>query len=407
MNLSPHVLENDRRLASSGRHSLLALGHQRSIGHDGTAREFNSIERDQVRNSAITMSETCAENPLYCGSANDRRGRRRSKRVFVLSFMTLFLSSSHVDTVRQCSAFTPPAVRYCTRYDRHRHTANLSSTSVTSLSSMTVKELRELVKKVSQNERGLLSRLKRKQDLIDFIKEQSLIDIEGSSIDSSSQTSKKNGIQQGPTQSELASASSGSEMTTRSPGRPRNMPKLSEEDLLNGNTKGNADSKQKPSPKDIIMEEVYQRYPPLRTMQRLQQLQTEHENDEDDEDVDIRQLHHPMLRNQDGELISSSDMDLVFVGTASCTPGTTRGVSCTALRLNWNRRAAFLNEESGKMEQVSTFQGGTWLFDVGECTQVRRIRNKKIGVRDSSLTSESVREKHSVGYPTAHTQAKD
>jgi hypothetical protein len=48
----------------------------------------------------------------------------------------------------------------------------------------------------------------------------------------------------------------------------------------------------------------------------------------------VRQAHHPMLAGA-----AQSDMDDVFVGTASYTPGSTRGVSCTALRLNWRRKA--------------------------------------------------------------------
>ncbi|KAL7580217.1 hypothetical protein ACA910_012962 [Epithemia clementina (nom. ined.)] len=55
-------------------------------------------------------------------------------------------------------------------------------------------------------------------------------------------------------------------------------------------------------------------------------------------------------------------MELIFVGTASCTPGATRGVSCTALR----------------------FQGGTWIFDVGECTQLQIQQTTSI--RPSKIT---------------------
>ena len=74
-------------------------------------------------------------------------------------------------------------------------------------------------------------------------------------------------------------------------------------------------------------------------------------------------------------------MDIVFVGTASCTPGVTRGVSCTALRLNWKKRAAFQDPSVHTGNHNSGFQGGTWLFDVGECTQLQVQRTTSIKPR--------------------------
>ena len=97
-------------------------------------------------------------------------------------------------------------------------------------------------------------------------------------------------------------------------------------------------------------------------------------------DNDFRQTYHPMLRRQqqqqqqhdDDDIVTnnhqdkdrgtsalSGDMDLIFVGTASCSPSVTRGVSCTALRVNL--------AGSDAVQRRTT---GTWLFDCGECTQV-------------------------------------
>jgi hypothetical protein len=88
------------------------------------------------------------------------------------------------------------------------------------------------------------------------------------------------------------------------------------------------------------------------------------------EENDIRQTYHPIFRFAN---TTSSDMDIVFVGTASCTPGVTRGVSCTALRLNWKRRALQGAPEGTQTIAANDFAGGTWLFDCGECTQVSAI----------------------------------
>jgi len=201
-----------------------------------------------------------------------------------------------------------------------------ASTSTTSLESLTVRELRELVKETT-SERGVLSRLKRKQDLVDFLQNKELPE---------DQTATKtpegvNGI-----------------ASKRKKG-PLKMPSAQKDDTTTTTSR-----------KDAIFEKVYQRYPPVRDMASFNQTSPVE---------DVRQIYHPIYRSNN----VSSDMDIVFVGTASCTPGITRGVSCTALRLNWRRRAAFLNPKTGRMEQMSNFQGGTWLFDVGECTQVRKI----------------------------------
>lgn len=90
-------------------------------------------------------------------------------------------------------------------------------------------------------------------------------------------------------------------------------------------------------------------------------------------EADMRQIYHPMLKNA-----TQSDLDIIFVGTASCTPGMTRGVSCTALRLNWRSKKVYtegndIRDNRGAM--------GTWLFDCGEATQlsIQKTANVKAG----------------------------
>lgn len=66
---------------------------------------------------------------------------------------------------------------------------------------------------------------------------------------------------------------------------------------------------------------------------------------------------HPTGPNRDKRLMDRKgcEMDLTFLGTASCIPGITRGVSCVAMR----------------------YIADTWLFDCGEGTQIQ-LRKSKI-----------------------------
>lgn len=196
-----------------------------------------------------------------------------------------------------------------------------------SLSELTVKELRQLVKE-STAERGVLSSLKKKQDLIKYLEE-----------------NKNTGKTLSFTNNTFLIAQ---EATTSSSSNNEEKQFIPQQQELSGQS-----VKVSTSPKDAIFEKVYERYPPIRDAPEINGTSPLE---------DVRQLYHPIFKNS----VASSDMDVVFVGTASCTPGVTRGVSCTALRLNWRPRGSF----GGDLDQPSTFQGGTWLFDVGECTQV-------------------------------------
>jgi hypothetical protein len=262
-----------------------------------------SLHLAAARTEDVFVAQSLSHSPAI---EMDRKLRisswRWRRRIFLLSLLAASVATSSAFVRARLSTFS----------------LSLSVAAPSALEQMTVKELRQLLKDAHLQERGLLSRLKRKQDLVDYLSEN---------------LPQSNGVN-GDTDTNGASSPP---PTKRIHKKPLNMPPL--EDI---------------SPKDILFEQLYQKYPPLRNAV-----------DTNSDEPDLRQLHHPMLKNA-----TASDMDIIFLGTASCTPGLTRGVSCTALRLNWRRRC--LQTDGRNIPDYSSFTGGTWLFDVGECTQVRR-----------------------------------
>lgn len=214
------------------------------------------------------------------------------------------------------------------------------------LESMTVKELRDLLKVSTLNQRGVLSRLKLKKDLVLFLKE---------NLDPSSLDASPTDLLEGASSGEgTTSKEAVHEPSSRSKHGPLSMPKK------NAGANGSSSSQ---TAKEASFERVYQQYPPLR------------DNDCSGlGEEDIRQKYHPIFDGESTQL--TGDMDVIFVGTASCTPGVSRGVSCTALRLNWNRQAIHGVPGGTNSSVGGSFNGGTWLFDCGECTQVRGLQQE-------------------------------
>jgi hypothetical protein len=232
---------------------------------------------------------------------------------------TLALASSTTGFVSKSHSSRRPA---------HRSLC-ASAVPVTALQDMTVKELRQLLKDSDLQERGLLSKLKLKEDLVKYLEEHL---------------------------SEEQPIPTTARPTNPDPPLQKSRIRVAMPPLAPNEVPSSADSpprQQDPfAGRDAFFETIYDIYPALRdgNCTRLGE-------------EDVRQQYHPMLQNS-----ATSDMDLICVGTASCTPGLTRGVSCTALRLNWRRR--FHPSTGEKVPEYTSFTGGTWMFDVGECTQV-------------------------------------
>mmetsp|Transcript_18144 Transcript_18144/g.20986 ORF Transcript_18144/g.20986 Transcript_18144/m.20986 type:complete len:750 (-) Transcript_18144:113-2362(-) len=252
---------------------------------------------------------------------------------------------------------------------------NSQSISKEDLKFFTVKQLKEKIKEMNLPIKT--SHLKLKGDIIDFLFEQYSKNLvnhdndENHTIESLVSGHKPNAVE---TEAAVMNVDKPVEQQRR---RRTPLPPLTNNNANNNIAKPKGPS----SPKDIIFEQVLKRYPPLNEIQSVIKAKEAGENSVDDletmlslnpnvlkgltglGDMDTRQRYHPMLTN-----LTSSDLDIVTAGTASCVPGVTRGVSCTALRLQWRR--------SKSKDGATT--GGIWIFDCGESTQLQIQRTGSI-----------------------------
>jgi len=242
-----------------------------------------------------------------------------------------------------------------------------SSIGKEELSKHTIKELKEYIDNhISSIPKGMSSKLKRKADIIDFILSQSShskMESTSSDDDKSIPSAQQKKLRANP------------QRMAPLPKPPMQHPKPKVVSTQMGSSDVETSSPEEeytPTAKDIIIEQVLERYPPLRTQIKLadklegQNIPFLRARLDGVGENDIRHTYHPMMRNAP----TSSDIDVVFIGTASCTPGFTRGVSCTALRLQWRRdNSREDNKNHGAKNIPST--PGTWIFDVGECTQLQ------------------------------------
>ncbi len=313
-------------------------------------------------------------------------GRSRKRKITLLSltaihalvhpssFATAF-SHTGISTIASSKANFSLGLRRSTIL--YGTVLNNEELSKSSLQTLTVKQLKEKIKELDVPVK--ISQLKLKADCIEFLLEH---------YDKKAETSGENS-KQGE-----VSADPSPTTTTPIPSKrrmPRSMPPLQQSETIDMNpspadteTPNDNSSQTAVSPKDLIFDYVMRRYPPLQKLIELQEEAKDKNIDVDDEvsdhmhpnffrtftglgELDVRQKYHPMLKD-----MTSSDLDIITVGTASCVPGTTRGVSCTALRLQWRRNAGVENtkaNQSAKAKNTPT-TGGIWIFDCGESTQV-------------------------------------
>ena len=261
------------------------------------------------------------------------------------------------------------------------------------LQKLTVKQLKEKIKELNLPTKTKTSHLKLKKDIVEFLytqynqHDQSQNQTLDDQPSLSSSDGEDNAVVEPAPKSNLTSQSQSLSASTTS-------------NTNNNDTNRNKNSNPT-SPRDIIFEHVFRRYPPLRDLKSFAQSQQEDVDESNNNEIDnhqftsilsrnphvlkslsglgeldVRQEYHPMVKS-----LSSSDLDIVTIGTASCVPGVTRGVSCTALRLQWRRNSnnkrdsnynkKKTNPNSNSVNTATT--GGIWIFDCGESTQVGRI----------------------------------
>lgn len=291
--------------------------------------------------------------------------QRQCYRNFVKKGLIMFLSLVSTRTLSPtlCSAFFVPHKSSLCRFSsstfrssKHLFESKTSELNIdrTQLEKFTIKELKTKIKELDTDVK--ISQLKRKSDMIDFLIQQ------------------YNDTDQNPEQRSLGNIQE-SDTAHLKPKKKsiRSMPPLDPSPEIVNDNELKTPSSSPLSPKDMIFQKVYNRYPPLKDLQ----LAIDGHDDVDEDalsihmhpnfyksftglgDNDIRQKYHPIMQE-----LTSSDLDIVTVGTASCVPGVTRGVSCTALRLQWRRRG---EDVQSNKESVT---GGIWIFDCGESTQV-------------------------------------
>ncbi|KAL7493677.1 hypothetical protein ACHAWT_010559 [Skeletonema menzelii] len=383
-------------------------------------------------------SSTCSgSDPSHTRRRRHKKRRRESRNSFLrcaLFCAYIFSPSQNSDVsisslisspMTVSDAFMQPLPAHQCRV--HRQTSNILQVATepnidtdalqrSTFEKMTVKELKAYM---TDNHilipRGEASNIKLKKQIVDFIWNHHL-----NSNNDESPTPITSSSSSEDAASSLPDASTKTIPTKKNRPIGMRMPPLPESSKSH-NDNGN-DSTYVLTPKDRIVLEVLDRYPPLHdaivdacsidsvlsdgiTANNIEHCDLNSltynippgigEND-------MRHQYHPMLANA-----TQTDMDVVFVGTASCTPGVTRGVSCTAIRLNWRNNREFDQVMNGgerrkhnPQEPQRPSTGGTWLFDCGESTQlsVQKTSSIKPG-KISKIFITHCHGDHSFGLP--------